>query len=219
MKILVLDNYDSFTYNLVHYLEDLSGEKVTVARNDEITVSEAAAFDKILLSPGPGLPDESGILKELIEKLSPVKSIIGICLGMQAIAEVYGGKLLNLSDTYHGVATNIIIEDSEDLLFKGVPSVFPAGRYHSWVVERKSLPSCLKVTAMDDNNNIMSLRHREYDLCGVQFHPESVLTEYGKLILNNWLESGKPEFEPPVLPTSNSKRFNDPNVFSNSLCC
>jgi len=219
MKILVLDNYDSFTYNLVHYLEDLSGEKVTVYRNDEITVSEAAVFERILLSPGPGLPDESGILKELIEKLSPTKSIIGICLGMQAIAEVFGGKLLNLDETYHGVATEIFLEDSGELLFSGIPRSFAGGRYHSWVVDEKSLPACLKVIARDEKRNIMGLRHRDYDLCGVQFHPESVLTEHGKRILHNWLKSGRTEFEAPVLPTSNSKRYNDPDVFSSSLCC
>jgi|WetSurMetagenome_2_1015567.scaffolds.fasta_scaffold40208_2 anthranilate synthase component II len=219
MKILVLDNYDSFTYNLVHYLEDLSGEKVTVARNDEITISEASEFDKILLSPGPGIPDEAGILKELISELSPVKSIIGICLGMQAIAEVFGGKLLNLKSTYHGVATNIIVEDNDEALFRGLPLSFLGGRYHSWVADEKTLPSCLKITATDEQKTIMGLRHKDYDLCGVQFHPESVLTEYGKQILLNWLESGKPEFEIPVLPSSNSKRFNDPGVFSSSLCC
>jgi|WetSurMetagenome_2_1015567.scaffolds.fasta_scaffold00548_25 anthranilate synthase component II len=219
MKILVLDNYDSFTYNLVHYLEDLSGEKVFVARNDEISVSEAAAFEKILLSPGPGLPDESGILEELIEKLSPVKSIFGVCLGMQAIAEVFGGRLLNLTGTFHGVATDIFIEDTGDVLFRNIPSSFAGGRYHSWVVDEKSLPACFKVIASDEKKSIMGLRHKEYDLCGVQFHPESVLTEHGKQILLNWLESGKPEFETPVLPTSNGNKFNDPNVFSNSLCC
>jgi len=219
MRILVLDNYDSFTYNLVHYLEDLTGEKVIVARNDEITVSEAAAFDRILLSPGPGMPDESGILKELIAKLSPTKSIIGICLGMQAIAEVFGGKLMNLTETYHGVASEILLEDPGDIIFRDMPHSFSGGRYHSWIVDENSLPACLKVIARDGKSTIMGLRHRDYDLCGVQFHPESVLTEHGKQILHNWLKSGRTEYEAPVLPASNSKRFSDPNVFSSSLCC
>jgi anthranilate synthase component II len=219
MKILVIDNYDSFTYNLVHYLEEISGEKITVARNDEISIAEAALFDKILLSPGPGIPDEAGILKTLIAELAPVKSIIGICLGMQALAEVFGGELNNLVDTYHGVSTKIIVKDSDEILFKGLPLSFNGGRYHSWVVDEKTLPSCLKVVAVDDQNTIMGLRHADYDLCGVQFHPESVLTEYGKQILLNWLESGRPDFEFPELPTSNSKKYNDPNDFSNSLCC
>jgi anthranilate synthase component II len=219
MKILVIDNYDSFTYNLVHILEDLSGENVTVARNDEITVEEAAIYDKILLSPGPGLPDESGILKELILKLAPEKSIIGICLGMQAIAEVYGGSLKNLTDTFHGVATEIYVEETQEQIFKGMPLSFKAGRYHSWVVDRKTLPSCLKITAIDNQKMIMGLRHKKYDLCGVQFHPESVLTEYGNQMLANWLDTGFTVFEIPVLPSSGSSRFNDPNVFSSSLFC
>jgi len=219
MKILVIDNYDSFTYNLVHYLEELSAERVTVARNDEITIDEAAVFDKILLSPGPGIPDEAGILKELIERLSPVKSILGICLGMQAIAEVFGGKLSNLTETYHGIATDIFVKKEDDPLFNGLPLSFKAGRYHSWVVDNETLPDCLTITATDSQEFIMGLRHKNHDLCGVQFHPESVLTENGKQIIANWLESGTTPFELPVLPSAGSKHFNDPDVFSNSPCC
>ncbi len=219
MKILVIDNYDSFTYNLVHYLEELSGSKVTVARNDEITVEEASNFDKILLSPGPGVPDESGILKELIAKLSPTKSIIGICLGMQAIAEVFGGKLINLESTFHGVATDVFIEDADDPVFQGLPGTFRAGRYHSWVADRETLPPCLRVTATDSAKMIMALRHKHFDVCGVQFHPESVLTEFGKLIISNWLNIENPDIKLPVLPVTNSTRHRFPGNFSNLLCC
>ena len=219
MKILVIDNYDSFTYNLVHYLEELSEEKVFVARNDEISVGEASEYDKILLSPGPGIPSEAGILKELITELAPSKSILGICLGMQAIAEVFGGDIINLNDTFHGVATKIFIEDENELLFKGMPESFTAGRYHSWVAERSTLPSCLKIIASDSQKIIMGLRHTKYDVCGVQFHPESVLTEYGKQLLSNWLCYSYQPFDFPVLPTSNGSHFSDPGAFSNSLCC
>ena len=187
MRILVIDNYDSFTYNVVQYLRELTGDTVTVARNDEITVSEAAEYDKILLSPGPGLPSEAGIMEELIRELGSSKSILGICLGMQAIAEVYGGELRNLDDTFHGVATKIFTENEDEPLFKGLPLSFMGGRYHSWVAERGTLPSCLKVVASDSQKFIMGLRHTSYDVCGVQFHPESIMTEYGKQILANWL--------------------------------
>jgi anthranilate synthase component 2 len=187
MKILVLDNYDSFTYNLVHYLEELTGEKVTVARNDEITIEQAAEYDRIVLSPGPGIPDEAGIMKEMILKLAPKKSILGICLGMQAIAEVFGGHLTNLDTVYHGVATDIRIVNPSEKLFSGLPQVFKGGRYHSWVVDADTLPSCLQITATDANGMVMGISHTLYDVRGLQFHPESVLTENGKQIISNWL--------------------------------
>lgn len=185
-NILVIDNYDSFTYNLVHYLEDLNC-KVTVKRNDQLSMEEIAPYDKIVLSPGPGIPDEAGLLKEIIATYAPTKSIFGVCLGQQAIAEVFGGSLDNLDQVYHGIATKItIIKD--DILFKGMPKEIEVGRYHSWVVNT-NLPKTLEVTSVDENGQIMSLHHKEYDVCAVQFHPESVLTPEGKKILKNWVEN------------------------------
>ncbi len=184
-KILVIDNYDSFTYNLVHYLEDLGG-MVTVKRNDKLSLDEVEAFDKIVLSPGPGIPDEAGLLKAIIAAYAPTKSIFGVCLGQQAIAEVFGGTLINLDQVYHGVATTIKIV-ADDPLFDGIPKEIEVGRYHSWVVNPK-LPEVLKATSFDDNGQVMSLRHKQLDVCAVQFHPESVLTPYGKKILENWLK-------------------------------
>ncbi|KQB39338.1 Anthranilate synthase, component II [Flavobacterium aquidurense] len=186
-KILVIDNYDSFTYNLVHYLEDLNCE-VTVYRNDEFEIDEIAAFDKILLSPGPGIPDEAGLLKAVIAKYAPTKSILGVCLGQQAIGEVFGGTLSNLDKVYHGVATNVKTVVSDEILFEGLGNEFEVGRYHSWVVD-SNLPDVLEATSIDENGQIMSLRHKTYDVRGVQFHPESVLTPKGKLILENWIKS------------------------------
>ncbi len=183
-SVLVVDNYDSFTYNLVHYLEDLDA-LVTVRRNDQLSLEEVAAFDKIVLSPGPGIPDEAGLLKAIIAAYAPSKSILGVCLGQQAIGEVFGGKLVNLEEVYHGVATTITILQ-EDILFKGLPRQFEAGRYHSWVVH-PDLPEVLEPTSIDGNGQLMSLRHKIYDVCAVQFHPESVLTPHGKKILENWL--------------------------------
>jgi anthranilate synthase component 2 len=188
MKIMVLDNYDSFTYNLVHILKELTGQPVDVFRNDEITLEEAAGYDKIIISPGPGIPDEAGITKKLIGYYGPSKSILGVCLGCQAIAEVFGGSLTNLDKVYHGVKTEIIVTGKGDNLFKDVPAKFEAGRYHSWVVNEKDLPSVLRITATDDEGMIMAISHIEYDVKGVQFHPESVMTDYGKKILSNWLE-------------------------------
>ncbi|MBD0779791.1 aminodeoxychorismate/anthranilate synthase component II [Maribacter sp. ANRC-HE7] len=183
-KILVIDNYDSFTYNLVHYLEDLDCE-VIVKRNDQLTLEEVDAFDKIVLSPGPGIPDEAGLLKAIIAKYAPTKSIFGVCLGQQAIAEVFGGSLINLDEVYHGIATKIkVVKD--DLLFKGLPKEIEVGRYHSWVVA-PDIPEVLEVTSVDENGQIMSIRHKIYDVSAVQFHPESVLTPKGKIILQNWL--------------------------------
>ena len=186
-KILVIDNYDSFTYNLVHYLEDLDCE-VTVYRNDEFDMDEIAIFDKILLSPGPGIPDEAGLLKEVIQKYAPTKSIFGVCLGQQAIGEVFGGTLSNLDKVYHGVATMVRTVVDDELLFEGLGDEFEVGRYHSWVVDA-NLPDVLEATSFDENGQVMSLRHRTYDVRGVQFHPESVLTPNGKKILENWVKS------------------------------
>ena len=186
-QILVIDNYDSFTYNLVHYLEDLDCE-VTVYRNDEFEMEEIAHFDKILLSPGPGIPDEAGLLKQVIQQYGPTKSIFGVCLGQQAIGEVYGGTLSNLDKVYHGVATKVTKAVNDELLFEGLDNEFEVGRYHSWVVDA-NLPDCLEATSFDENGQLMSLRHKTYDVRGVQFHPESVLTPNGKKMLENWVKS------------------------------
>jgi len=185
-KILVIDNYDSFTYNLVHYLEDLDCV-VVVKRNDQLTLDEVADFEKIVLSPGPGIPEEAGLLKEIISAYAPSKQIFGVCLGQQAIGEVFGGSLVNLEKVYHGVATTITVT-KDDVLFKDMPEKIEVGRYHSWVVH-PDLPETLLATSFDENGQIMSLRHKEFDVCAVQFHPESVLTPHGKQILGNWLKS------------------------------
>ena len=185
MKIIVIDNYDSFTYNLVHYLEELKCQ-VTVKRNDQIDIKEIEKFDKIVLSPGPGIPDEAGLLKEIISSYYNSKSILGVCLGHQAIAEVFNGELVNLKTVYHGVATEINIV-KEDPLFNNLPTLLKVGRYHSWVV-KEPLPEKLEAIAYDQNGQIMALRHKIYDLRGVQFHPESILTEHGKALLKNWLK-------------------------------
>lgn len=185
MKVLVIDNYDSFTYNLVHYLEDL-GCEVTVKRNDQLTLDEVDAFEKIVLSPGPGIPDEAGLLKEIIKTYAPTKSILGVCLGQQAIGEVYGGTLINLENVYHGVATKVTSCVTDEPLFDGLDKTIEVGRYHSWVVD-PNLPEELEATSYDQNGQVMSLRHRVYDLKGVQYHPESVLTPHGKKILENWI--------------------------------
>jgi len=185
-KILVIDNYDSFTYNLVHYLQDLNCE-VTVYRNDEFDIDEVKKFDKILLSPGPGVPDEAGLLKEVIKTYSPSKSILGVCLGQQAIGEVFGGSLTNLDKVYHGVATNVTILVDDENLFNGLEKQIEVGRYHSWVINPQDFPESLEITSVDENGQIMSVRHRTLDVKGVQFHPESVLTPHGKKMLENWV--------------------------------
>ncbi|WP_339876511.1 aminodeoxychorismate/anthranilate synthase component II [Olleya marilimosa] len=187
MKVLVIDNYDSFTYNLVHYLEDLDCE-VTVKRNDKLTLEEVEAFDKIVLSPGPGIPDEAGLLKAIIKTYAPTKSILGVCLGQQAIGEVFGGSLINLDNVYHGVSTNVDIVVDDEVLFKNMDKTIEVGRYHSWVVN-PNLPEVLEATSFDQNGQVMSLRHKFYDVRGVQYHPESVLTPNGKQILENWIKS------------------------------
>lgn len=186
-QILVIDNYDSFTYNLVHYLQDLDCE-VVVKRNDKITLDAVDQFHKILLSPGPGIPDEAGLLKPIIKRYAANKSILGVCLGQQAIGEVFGGSLENLSRVYHGVSTKIKLINSDEILYRNIPETFEVGRYHSWVVS-KNLPAALIATAIDENGEIMSLKHREYDVRAVQYHPESILTEHGREILKNWLEA------------------------------
>ena len=184
-KILVIDNYDSFVYNLVHYLEELDCT-VVVKRNDQLMLEDVEEYDKILLSPGPGIPDEAGLLKPIIEKYAATKSILGVCLGMQAIGEVFGGTLMNLDEVHHGVATKIELFVEDEYLFSGLSKELQVGRYHSWVVERK-LPNTLQATSYDEKGEIMSLRHTEFDVRGVQFHPESVLTPDGKKMIQNWV--------------------------------
>ncbi|HLG39374.1 MAG TPA: aminodeoxychorismate/anthranilate synthase component II [Chitinophagaceae bacterium] len=217
MKILVFDNYDSFTYNLVHLVEKITHEKADVYRNDQIPMGKVQEYDKIILSPGPGIPEEAGLLLPLIKEYASTKSILGVCLGHQAIGEAFGGKLVNLSTVYHGVATPIKIvrrqtsevkqepssrltsprhpeqsEGSRKDLFEGLPETIEAGRYHSWIVSDEDFPKELEVTARDDNNYIMGLQHKKYDVQGVQFHPESVLTPMGEQILKNWLSPQTP---------------------------
>lgn len=185
-NIVVIDNYDSFTYNLVHYLEDLDC-KVVVVRNDEFELEELEKFDKILLSPGPGVPSDAGLLKDVIQKYGASKSILGVCLGQQAIAEVFGGSLTNLEKVHHGVASTITLLVTDEPIFEGLPNQFEVGRYHSWVVSKNDFPPDLEITSTDIEGQIMSLRHRKFDIKGVQFHPESILTPLGKKILENWL--------------------------------
>lgn len=187
-KILVIDNYDSFTYNLVYYIEQITGERVSVSRNDEISLEAVNRYDKILLSPGPGIPSEAGICLDLVRQYAPSKSMIGICLGHQAIAEAFGGSLLNLTQVHHGVATSVTFINDQEPLFKGLPVKINAGRYHSWVVERNGLPECFTITCEDDEGIIMGISHKQYDVRGLQFHPESVLTEYGMDLIRNWIE-------------------------------
>ena len=184
-KILMIDNYDSFTYNLVHYLEDLDCD-VTVKRNDQLTLEEVEPFDEIVLSPGPGIPDEAGLLKSIIETYASSKRIFGVCLGQQAIGEVFGGSLINLDQVYHGISTTIEVTE-DDIIYKDMPKELEVGRYHSWVVH-PDLPEELEATSVDENGQVMSLRHKTYDVTAVQFHPESVLTPQGKQMLKNWLE-------------------------------
>lgn len=185
-KILVIDNYDSFTYNLVHLLQEL-GQAYTVWRNDKFKLEDVEPFNRILLSPGPGIPEEAGLLMEVIRRYAPSKSILGICLGQQAIAEVFGGTLYNMPKPLHGVATDIIVTDGTERLFQDFPKDSKIGRYHSWAVTKENLPTCLQVTAVDSDGVIMALRHNEYDVRSVQFHPESVLTTNGKKLIANWL--------------------------------
>lgn len=189
MKLLILDNYDSFTYNLVHLIEKVSDIEFDVIRNDKISIEEIEQYDKILLSPGPGLPKDAGIMPELIKKYGFSKSIFGVCLGLQAIGEAYGAKLTNLDKVFHGIATSIQIIDS-DSIFENCPNTFTVGRYHSWVVDSNFIPDKLQITATDENGNIMGLKHVMHDVRGVQFHPESILSEYGDIMIKNWLNAG-----------------------------
>lgn len=195
MKILVFDNYDSFTYNLVHLVEKITHSKVDVFRNDQIALEKVKEYDKIILSPGPGIPEEAGLLLPLIKEYAATKSILGVCLGHQAIGEAFGGTLTNLSSVFHGVATPIkivkrqsaVVSASRNDLFKDLPDEIEVGRYHSWVVSNENFPAELEITAEDETGMIMALQHKTYDVQGVQFHPESVLTPKGEVILRNWL--------------------------------
>ncbi len=187
-KLLILDNYDSFTYNLVHLVEKVSEISFDVFRNDKISLEAVQQYDNILLSPGPGLPKDAGIMPQLIKQYSPTKNIFGVCLGLQAIGEAFGAKLKNLDTVYHGIATPIQVL-KKDEIFKDCPPSFMVGRYHSWVVDNIDLPTCFKITAADDEQNIMALSHATLNVKGVQFHPESILSEHGETILRNWLRS------------------------------
>ncbi|GAA4931082.1 aminodeoxychorismate/anthranilate synthase component II [Mucilaginibacter defluvii] len=192
-NILIIDNYDSFTYNLVHLVNEI-GLQCEVWRNDQFKLEDVDAFDHIILSPGPGIPSEAGLLLQVIERYAPTKSIFGVCLGQQAIAEVFGGSLSNLKQPMHGIATPITVTDAQEPLFIGLPQSFNVGRYHSWVVNSDDLPDTLTVTAVDEkDNSVMALRHKKYNVRGVQFHPESILTEYGKEMLKNWLAPQPPK--------------------------
>lgn len=185
MKIVIIDNYDSFTYNLSHLVKE-AGAEVTVLRNDQFQMEELEQFDKILLSPGPGVPQEAGLLLDVIRNYAGRKPILGVCLGEQAIGEVFGGKLINLTEVYHGIQSPVKII-AADYLFHGLPEEIPVGRYHSWVVDTDGLPECLQITAVSQEGYIMALRHKTMDVHGIQFHPESVLTPDGKQIISNWL--------------------------------
>ncbi len=188
LKTLILDNYDSFTYNLVHYVEQFCVD-LTVRRNDAITLDEVGLFDAIILSPGPGLPKDAGIMPELLLRYAPSKRMLGVCLGHQAIGEAFGAQLRNLDRVLHGVAVPVRVLDYAEPMFLGLPEEFPTGRYHSWVIDRATLPDVLKVTATDAQGEVMALRHRHYDVSGVQFHPESLLTPHGLEMVRNWVNS------------------------------
>ena len=187
--ILVIDNYDSFTYNLVHAIKKISGQQVDVYRNDEISLEEIEKYDKIVLSPGPGIPEEAGLLLDIIKEYAPKKSMLGVCLGHQAIGEAFGGELHNMNRVLHGIATPIKLTENKSVLFNELPETFDVGRYHSWIVKSENLPECFEVTSYDADGLIMSIRHKEYDVQGVQFHPESVLTPMGEKMIENWLNS------------------------------
>jgi len=196
LKILVFDNYDSFTYNLVHLVEKITHEKVDVHRNDQIPMEKVKEYDKIILSPGPGIPEEAGLLLPLIKEYASSKSILGVCLGHQAIGQAFGGELINLSSVFHGVATKIEVRSQESgvrsPLFNGLPNELEVGRYHSWVVSKENFPDTLEITAEDESGMIMGLQHKTFDVQGVQFHPESVLTPLGEQIMRNWLNPQTP---------------------------
>jgi anthranilate synthase component II len=189
MKILLFDNYDSFTYNLLHLVQHISTATVDVIRNDEIALEDIKKYDKIILSPGPGVPKDAGLLLPLIKEYATTKSILGVCLGHQAIGESFGGTLTNLKEVYHGVATNCTILNENAVLLKGLGKQVEIGRYHSWVVDQKDFPKDIEITAVDDHNFIMALQHKKYDVHGVQFHPESILTPNGEVIIRNFLNT------------------------------
>lgn len=190
MKVLIFDNYDSFTYNLVHLVEKILHQKVDVVRNDQVELENIDQYDKIILSPGPGIPSEAGLLLDVIKEYASSKSILGVCLGHQAIGEVFGGRLINLPTVYHGIATPITIANNKGSgLFDGLPSNIRVGRYHSWVIADEEFPEELEITARDENNLIMALHHKTFDVQGVQFHPESILTPDGETIIRNWLKN------------------------------
>jgi len=214
MKVLIIDNYDSFTYNLVYAVQSIIHKKVDVVRNDQFDLKIVENYDKILLSPGPGIPDEAGKLKEVIRQYGKNKSILGVCLGLQAIAEVFGAKLENLKEVYHGLATDISLK-SKDYLFQNQEQTIQGGRYHSWIVSKENLPECLVITAEDSSGYIMALSHKSYDVKGVQFHPESILTPDGIQILRNWLNY---RVQANInLPSTSSEEFEIKNFSSNSL--
>jgi anthranilate synthase component 2 len=191
MKILILDNYDSFTYNLVHMVEDITGEYPAVFRNDEIEISEIDAYDLIILSPGPGIPDEAGILKETIKTYAGKKPIFGVCLGLQAITEVFGGSLENMDEVFHGVATTMSITKKDAVIYNDFSAEFEAARYHSWRASKKDFPAELEITAEDEFGDIMSLEHKEFSISAVQFHPESILTPMGEKMVRNFIDANK----------------------------
>ena len=191
MKILILDNYDSFTYNLVHMVEEITGTLPAVFRNDQIAIEAIAEYDAIILSPGPGIPDEAGILKEVIATYATTIPMFGVCLGLQAITEVFGGCILNMDEVVHGVATEMTVTQPEACIFRGLPSKFLAARYHSWIASKEDLPKELEITAEDEEGGIMAIRHRTYPISAVQFHPESILTEVGEQLVKNFIEAQK----------------------------
>lgn len=191
MKILIIDNYDSFTYNLVHMVEKITGEFPAVYRNDEIDLEDINQYDLIMLSPGPGIPDEAGILKDAIRMYAGKKPIFGVCLGLQAITEVFGGTIINMDEVFHGVATDMKVTKDDTIVFKGISSEFPAARYHSWIASKENFPEELEITAEDDEGGIMAIRHKKFPISAVQFHPESILTEVGEQLVRNFIETYK----------------------------
>lgn len=191
MKILIIDNYDSFTYNLVHMVEKITGKFPTVFRNDEISLEDINIYDMIMLSPGPGIPNEAGILKEIIRSYADKKPIFGICLGLQAIVEVFGGSINNMDQVFHGVATTMKVTKSDAVIFYGIEEKFQAARYHSWIASNEDFPNDLEITSVDEEGGIMAIRHRDFPISAVQFHPESILTEVGEQLVKNFIDANK----------------------------
>ncbi len=189
MRILIIDNYDSFTYNLVHLAEKIIGERVTVVFNDQFSLEDIHQYDRLILSPGPGLPDQAGLLKQVIQYACDKMPILGVCLGHQAIGEVFGAKLINLNGVFHGVSSEIYASGTQDPIYKNLTFPLQAGRYHSWVIDPQTLPESMGITAKDADGNIMSIRHKTLDVVGIQYHPESILTPDGEKIISNWIFS------------------------------